>query len=101
MLCILVYHTFDLVWCGVFFFVCEDFVSFIIVYFALCLDMQISISPSIYFGFADGAIRHTRNLVSTTWVVYSLNDELVSSGGFCLGPTINNVAEYHVVIVFN
>jgi ribonuclease HI len=51
----------------------------------------------IFFGFANGTIRHTRNIASAAWVIYQF-DELVSSGGICLGPTTNNMAEYHVVI---
>jgi len=53
---------------------------------------------SVYLGFADGAIRHTWNLASTTWVVYSPEGLLVSSGGVCLGPSTKNVAEYSAVI---
>jgi ribonuclease HI len=51
----------------------------------------------IFFGFADGASRHTRNIASTTWVIYQF-DEVVSSGGIFLGPTTNNMVEYHVVV---
>ena len=53
---------------------------------------------STYTGFVHGAIYHTQNLASIAWVVYSPNDELVTSGGFFLGLATNNVAEYHVVI---
>jgi ribonuclease HI len=51
----------------------------------------------IFFGFADGASRHTRNIASAAWVIYQF-DEVVSSGGICLGPATNNMVEYHVVI---
>jgi ribonuclease HI len=51
-----------------------------------------------YVGFTDGASRHTQNLASTTWVIYSPEGLLVSSGGVSLGPSTNNVAEYRVVI---
>jgi ribonuclease HI len=51
----------------------------------------------IFFGFADGASRHTRNIASAAWVIYQF-DQVVSSGGICLGPATNNMAEYHVVI---
>jgi ribonuclease HI len=54
--------------------------------------------PSVYLGFADGVSRHTQNLSSTAWVVYSPEGLLVSSGGICLGPSTNNVAEFSVVI---
>jgi hypothetical protein len=57
-----------------------------------------SMKSSVYLGFADEASRHTWNLVATTWVVYSPEGLLVSSGGVCLGPSMNNVAEYRVVI---
>jgi ribonuclease HI len=52
----------------------------------------------VYVGFTDGASRHTWNLASTAWVIYSPEGLLVSSGGVCLGPSTNNVAEYSVVI---
>ena len=32
-----------------------------------------------FYGFADGAYRHTLNLASATWVLYSLAHDLVSS----------------------
>ena len=51
-----------------------------------------------YYGFANGASRHTRNLASTTWVVYSPSGELIISGARCLGPATNNVAEYQATI---
>ena len=51
----------------------------------------------IFFGFADGASRHTWNIASAAWVIYQF-DEVVSSGGICLGPATNNMAEYHAVI---
>jgi ribonuclease HI len=51
----------------------------------------------IFFGFADGASRHTQNIALATWVIYQF-DEVVSSRGICLGPTTNNMAEYHDVI---
>ena len=51
-----------------------------------------------YYGFADGASRHTRNLASAAWVIYSPSDELIISGGRCLGPATNNVAEYQAAI---
>ena len=51
----------------------------------------------IFFGFADGASRHTRNIASAAWVIYQF-DEVVSSGGICLGPATNNMVEYHAVI---
>jgi ribonuclease HI len=57
-----------------------------------------STESSVYLGFVDGASRHTRNLASVAWVVYSPEGQLVSSGGAFLGPSMNNVAEYSIVI---
>jgi ribonuclease HI len=57
-----------------------------------------SMESLVYLGFADRASHHTWNLASATWVVYSPEGLLVSSGGVCLGPSMNNVAEYSVVI---
>jgi ribonuclease HI len=57
-----------------------------------------SMESSVYLGFEDGASRHIRNLSSTTWVIYSPEGLFVSSGGICLGPFTNNVAEYSIVI---
>ena len=46
----------------------------------------------------DGANFYTLNIVSTAWVLYSPTGDLVSSGGVCLGPSTNNLTEYHAVI---
>ena len=51
-----------------------------------------------FTSFADGAHRYKLNLASAAWVLYSPTSELVSSGGILLGPSTNNLAEYHVVI---
>ena len=51
----------------------------------------------IFVGFVDGASRNTQNISSAAWVIYQF-DEVVSLGGICLGPTTNNMAEYHAVI---
>ena len=53
---------------------------------------------SIYIGFDDGASRHTQHLASTAWVIYTPTGQVLSSGGVCLRPYSNNVAEYSVVI---
>ena len=55
-------------------------------------------STDWFVGFADGASRHTCNLASAAWVIYSPSGQLVASGGACLGPTPNNVAKYRAVI---
>ena len=53
---------------------------------------------STYVGFANGANQYTLNISSTTWALYSLTSDLVSSGGTCLGSATNNLAEYHATI---
>jgi hypothetical protein len=57
-----------------------------------------SMESLVYLGFTDRAICHTGNLASASWVVYSPEGLLVSSGGVCLGPSMNNVAEYSGII---
>jgi hypothetical protein len=57
-----------------------------------------SMESSVYLGFIDDAIHHTHNMVSTAWVIYSPKGQLVSSGGICLEPSMNNVVEYNAVI---
>ena len=51
-----------------------------------------------FIGFADGAHRYTVNLASAAWVLYSPTSDLVSSWGDLLGPSTNNLVEYHDVI---
>ena len=51
-----------------------------------------------FISFSDGVIRHTCNLASTAWVIYSPSRQLVAFGGACLGLATNNVAEYKAVI---
>ena len=51
-----------------------------------------------FYGFADGACRHTLNLASTAWVLYSLDHDPISSWVVCIGPTTNNIAKYQAVI---
>ena len=53
---------------------------------------------SAYIGFIDGSIHHTQNLASISWVIYTPMGQVLSSGGVCLRPSLNNVAEYSVVI---
>ena len=55
-------------------------------------------SSKMYVGFADGASRHTCNLASAAWVIYSPSGQLVAAGGTCLDPSSNNFAEYRAVI---
>ena len=56
------------------------------------------IESSIYVVFADGAIHHTQNSASASWVIYTPMGQVSSSGGVCLWPSSNNVAEYSVII---
>ena len=51
-----------------------------------------------FYGFTNGACRHTLNLASATWVLYSPAHDLVSSGVVCIGPSTNNIAEYRAII---
>ena len=51
-----------------------------------------------FYGFADGACRHTLNLASAAWVFYSPAHDLVSSWVVCIGPATNNIIEYQAVI---
>ena len=51
-----------------------------------------------FYGFTDGACRHTLNLASAAWVMYSSAHDLVSSGAVCIGPTTNNIVEYEAII---
>jgi hypothetical protein len=62
------------------------------------LGWKMSTESSVYLGFTDGASHHTRNLNSATWFVYSPEGQLVFSGGICLGPLMNIVDEYSIVI---
>jgi ribonuclease HI len=53
---------------------------------------------SIYLRFIDDVSCHTQNMASVTWVIYSPEGQLVSSGGVHLEPSINNVAKYNAII---
>ena len=55
-------------------------------------------SSEWFVGFSYGASHHTCNLDSTAWVIYSPSGQLVASGGACLSPATNNVAEYRAII---
>ena len=57
-----------------------------------------SIESLVYVGFADGASRHTQNSALAAWVIYTLMGQVLSSGGACLWPSSNNIAEYSVMI---
>ena len=51
-----------------------------------------------FYGFVDGACRHTMNIALATWVLYSQAHDLVISGAFCIGLDTNNISKYHAVI---
>ena len=53
---------------------------------------------TIFIGFEDGANCYMLNLASMDLVLYSPTCDLVILGGICLGPSTNNLAEYHAVI---
>ena len=55
-------------------------------------------SSEMFVGFANGASRHTCNLASAAWVIYSPSGQLVASKGAFLGPASNNVVEYRAII---
>ena len=62
------------------------------------LFWQMSMESSTYIGFADGASRHTQHSASAAWVIYTPMGQVLSSGGVCLRPSSNNVAEYSTII---
>ena len=68
-----------------------EFSVYIYLYHALVMQMD-------FYGFVDGACRHTLNLTSAAWVLYSPAEDLVSSGMVCIGPATNNITEYQAVI---
>jgi hypothetical protein len=57
-----------------------------------------STKSSVYLGFIDGNSRHTRNMASIAWVIYSPEGQLVSSSGVLMEPLTNKVAKYITVI---
>ena len=55
-----------------------------------------SMESSSYIGFADGASCHNQSSSWAAWVIYTPMGQVLSSGGVCLWPSSNNVAEYSV-----
>ena len=47
---------------------------------------------------ADGASHHTQHSASAAWVIYTPMGQVLSSGGVCIRPSSNNVAEYSAII---
>jgi ribonuclease HI len=74
------------------------FIFVFILLIKFSLGWQMSTKSSVYLGFTDKTSHHARNLASIAWVIYSPKGLLVSYGGVCLGPSMNNVVEYSVVI---
>ena len=66
------------------------------VFYTICWLFQMS--SNRFVGFTNGVSRHTCNSASVAWVIYFPSGQLVASGGACLGPTSNNVAEYRAII---
>jgi hypothetical protein len=64
----------------------------------IVFDCHMSEYSLPYIGFADGAIRSTRNLASAAWAIYAPTNEIISLRGVCLGRATNNIAEYSTVI---
>jgi ribonuclease HI len=59
---------------------------------------KISSESEVFVGYIDGTSRHTRRLAFTSWVIFTPQGLLLSSGGICLGDTTNNVVKYSIVI---
>lgn len=74
---------------------CDSFFSF---WYVVCLFHVRQMTEGTFIGFADDASRHTQNLASVAWVIYSPTGQLAISGGACLGPAMNNVVEYTAMI---
>ena len=67
---------------------------------SFCFLWQTSMESSIYIRFTDGASYHTQNSASVAWVIYMPTGQVLFSGGKCLWPSSNNVAEYSAVSSF-
>jgi ribonuclease HI len=59
---------------------------------------KMSSESVVFFGFMDGARRHTRRLASVAWVICMPQGQFLSSRGICLGDSVNNVVEYNAMI---
>ena len=86
--CILLYHF---AWLGLFLTVIGFVISFHVFW-------QMSMESSTYIGFTDGASHHIQHLAFAAWVIYTPIVQVLSSGGICLRPSSNNVAEYIAII---
>ena len=65
---------------------------------SFCFFWQMLMESSTFIGFTDGVSRHTQYLASAASVIYTPMGQVLSSGGICLQPSSNNVAEYNVII---
>ena len=81
-----------------FMYICTYIVESFLISTLFGLLCQVLMDDLVYFGFADGASRHTRNLAYAAWVLYYPTGQLMISRGVCIGPTSNNMAEYTAVI---
>ena len=57
-----------------------------------------SLETFTYLGYVDGANSNSQNIASTTWVIFTPNNQVLSLGGSFLGPVTNNVTEYSTTI---
>ena len=58
--------------------------------------MSGSLQP--YVGYVDVASHSTHNISYASWVIYSLNGELLNLQGICIGHSTNNIVEYSTLI---
>ena len=63
----------------------------------ICL-YHVLVMHMTFYGFVDGACRHTLNIASAAWVLFSRAEDLVNLGAVCIGPATNNIDEYEEVI---
>jgi ribonuclease HI len=59
-----------------------------------------SSESEVFIGFADGTIRHIWRLSSASWVIFTPQGQLLSSGGIYLGDATSNVIKYITVLEF-
>lgn len=59
---------------------------------------QVLMDDPIYFRFADGENRHTRNLASASWEIYYPSGQLMVSRGVCIDPASKNIAKYTIIL---
>ena len=52
----------------------------------------------VYIGFTDRASCYTQNSASATWVIYTPMGQVLSLGGACILPSLNNIVEYSAMI---